>query len=174
MPYAATAIKVMIASPSDVVGERNLIRDVIAEWNAIYSQNLALVLMPVASETHSTPDASGTAQETINKHLLADCDLLIATFWTRIGSPTNKSISGTVEEIREHIQTGKQAMIYFSSAPVRPDAIDDEQYAALKAFKADCKQIYGIAEYENLSDYRQKLTHQLGLTMIRHFYPLRR
>ena len=34
MAYDAKAIEVMIASPSDVVNERQAVREIIAEWNA--------------------------------------------------------------------------------------------------------------------------------------------
>jgi hypothetical protein len=159
----------MIASPSDVVGERELARDIIAEWNAIYSESSKIVLMPIAWDTHASPNVGATAQETIRKQVLSNCDLLIATFWTRIGSPTGTSPSGTVEEIREHIAAGKQAMIYFSSAPVRPDTIDADQYEALKSFKAECFQKYLVATYESLAEYRQKLAGHLALTVLRHF-----
>ncbi len=172
MPYSATAVKVMIASPTDVLSEKSLVRDVIAEWNAIYSESTRIVLMPVAWDTHYSPDVTGTPQQAISRQVLAGCDLLIATFWTRIGSPTGKSSSGTVEEIREHIAAGKQAMIYLSSVPVLPDTIDEEQFAALQAFKAECVQKgIWVQPYETLAEYRQVVFRQLALTMIRHFYP---
>ena len=37
MPYSATVYKVMIASPRDVVPERNVIREVLSEWNVVNS-----------------------------------------------------------------------------------------------------------------------------------------
>ncbi len=90
------------------------------------------VLMPIGWETHSVPDTGDRPQAIINGQLLKGADLLVVMFWTRIGSPTGVAQSGTVEEIEEHIRTGKPAMIYFSSAPVRPDSIDNDQYAALR------------------------------------------
>ena len=35
MAFQAKVYKIMIASPSDVDDERNIVRDVIAKWNAI-------------------------------------------------------------------------------------------------------------------------------------------
>ena len=35
MSYQATVFKVMIASPGDVAAERNVIREVITEWNNV-------------------------------------------------------------------------------------------------------------------------------------------
>ena len=38
MAFLAKVYKIMIASPSDVAKERNIVRDVIAEWNAIHGE----------------------------------------------------------------------------------------------------------------------------------------
>ena len=45
--------------------------------------------MPVGWETHSSPDLGAPAQEQINERILEHCDLLIAVFWTRLGTPTS-------------------------------------------------------------------------------------
>jgi len=169
MSYDATAIKVMIASPSDVPQERKLIRNVIHEWNAVHSENTKLVLMPVGWETHSSPAMGGSAQEIINKQVLKGCDLLVAAFWTRLGSPTGKAPSGTVEEIREHLNADKPVMLYFSSAPVHPDSIEKEQYAALKEFKKKCYEQGLVDKYDSLTKFREKFTRQLAQTVIREF-----
>jgi len=110
-------------------------------------------------------------QAIINNQLLEQTDLLVAVFWTRLGSPTGKAASGTVEEIEKHIAAGKPAMLYFSSAPVRPDSLKNDQYSALKAFKGSCKRNGLIEEYEDLSGFRAKFARQLAQTVIRSFAP---
>ena len=60
-------------------------------------------------------------------------------------------------------------MIYFSSAPVRPDSVDNAQYAALRAFRDSCRQRGLVEEYEDLTQFREKLARQLAQTVIRHF-----
>jgi hypothetical protein len=106
-------------------------------------------------------------QAIINKQVLANCDLLVAVFWTRIGSPTGVAVSGTVEEIREHLNAGKPAMIYFSSAPVRPDSVDEKQYAALKEFKQEIYKTGLVESYDSLGEFRDKFSRQLTQTIIR-------
>jgi hypothetical protein len=91
----AKVLNVMIASPSDVSQERQIARNVIAEWNTVHSDRKT-VLIPVGWETHSVPDTGDRPQAIINGQLLKDADLLIAVFWTRIGSPTGGAPSGTV------------------------------------------------------------------------------
>jgi len=44
MAYQATILNVMIASPSDVAEERQLVRDAIYEWNAIHSKQFSVML----------------------------------------------------------------------------------------------------------------------------------
>lgn len=167
--YRARVAKVMIASPSDVAPERQAIRDVVHDWNAIHSEDKSLVLMPVTWETHAQPAMGDRAQSIINKQVLNGCDLLVAAFWTRIGSPTGTSQSGTVEEIEEHLKAGKPAMIYFSAAPVRLDSVDESQYKALRAFRNECQARGLIETYESLGEFRDKLARQLAQTVIREF-----
>ncbi len=115
MAFGATAYEVMIASPGDVEKERQVVRAAVHEWNAVHSRDRAVVLLPVGWETHATPEMGDRPQAIINKQLLRDCDLLIAVFWTRLGTPTGVASSGTVEEIEEHLAADKPAMIYFSN-----------------------------------------------------------
>jgi hypothetical protein len=100
MPYRALVVKVMVVSPKHCDRQRTLIRALIHEQNVMHSQHRNLVLLPVGWDTHSAPLMGERAQEIINRQVLADCDLLVSTFWTRLGTPTGDSPSGSVEEIR--------------------------------------------------------------------------
>lgn len=166
--YPASVYNVIIASPSDVDDERVIVREVVHEWNSIHAEDRNTVLMPLGWETDSSPAMGGRAQEIVNDQLLQRSDLLIAAFWTRIGSPTGEAPSGTIEEIEKHISLGKPAMIYFSSAPVRADSVDREQYDALQKFKVDCRRRGLIEGFESLTEFREKLTRQLAQTVIRY------
>lgn len=163
MAYTATVVPVIIASPGDVDEQRDDARQIINNWNYINSLALNTVLMPVGWETHSAPDLGGRAQELINERVLADCDLLVGIFWTRLGTPTGGFKSGTAEEIQRHLDAGRPAMVYFSTAPVAPQSIDPIQFAALTDFRNWC-QTKGIIEtFENSPDFRTKFTSQLQI-----------
>jgi hypothetical protein len=121
--------------------------------------------MPVGWETHSSPELSGRPQQLINERILAPCDLLVGIFWTRLGTPTGESLSGSVEEIERHLQAGKPAMVYFSTAPVSPQSLDQAQFSALTKFKDWC-QSKGLTEaFDNPDDFRQKFTRQLSIAL---------
>lgn len=163
MSYTATVLKVMIASPSDVASERNIVREVLSEWDVIHSESRRLVLLPIGWETHSIPEMGDRPQALINKQILKDCDLLIGVFWTRIGTATGQYDSGTIEEIEEHIKAERPVMLYFSNSPVVPDSVDASQYAKLKTFKDQCKSRGLYESYSDLGDFRSKFYRQLQL-----------
>lgn len=168
MSYSAKAFNVMIASPGDVASERSIIRDVIYEWNAVHSNTRKIVLLPIGWESHSSPEMGGSAQTIINGQILDKCDLLVGVFWTRIGTATDDYASGTVEEIEKHIETGKPAMLYFSSQPVAMDTVDLEQIVKLNEFKKSC-QGRGLYEtYDSHSDFKTKFYRHLQLKINEH------
>lgn len=168
MSYTATTFNVMIASPGDVASERAIIRDVIYEWNAVHSNSRKLVLLPIGWETHSSPEMGAPAQTIINQQVLSKCDLLVGVFWTRIGTPTESHLSGTVEEIEEHIAAGKPAMLYFSSQPVALDTVDMEQVQQLKKFKESCRSRGLYEGYDSHGDFKDKFYRHLQLKVNDH------
>jgi hypothetical protein len=163
MSYTAEVYNVMIASPSDVNEEREIARETILDWNNINSMTRKIVLMPLGWEYNTSPDMGKSPQDIINKQVLEDADLLVGIFWTRIGTPTGRAISGTVEEIEEHINSGKPTMLYFSSKPIPPDNIDNEQYEAVKKIKKEY-QSRGLTEnFRSAEDFKTKFQRQLSL-----------
>lgn len=168
MSYTAQTFNVMIASPGDVASERAIIRDVIYEWNAIHSNMRKIVLLPIAWESHSSPDSGSPAQRIINSQLLTRCDLLVGVFWTRIGTPTESFASGTVEEIEKHIATGRPAMLYFSSAPVALEKSKFEQFEKLEEFKESMRNRSLYEGYEGQTEFKDKFFRQLQLKVNDH------
>jgi hypothetical protein len=171
MTFEATAIKVMIASPSDVTAERQIIRDTIAVWNAVHAEDRRQVLLPIGWDTHASPELGDRPQEFINNQLLKTSDILVAVFWTKLGSSTGKFASGTVEEIEEHVNAGKTAMLYFSNAPVRMDSVDNAQYESLKDFKKQCRDRGLYEEFEESGEFKTKFERQLTQKVIEKYVP---
>lgn len=167
MAYKATVIQVLIASPGDVSAEREIIREVIHEWNDINAAANQIVLAAVGWDSHAAPEAGAHPQEIINRQIVRDCDLLVGVFWTRLGTPTNKARSGTVEEIEEHVSAGKPAMIYISSAPVAPSSIDLDQYQRLKKWVEELRDKALVQEYSDKDVFRKLFYRQLQHVILR-------
>lgn len=167
MPFQANVYRILIASPGDVGTERELISEVIYEWNALQASRSNIVVLPVKWETHSAPLLGDRPQEIINKQLVQDCDLLVGLFWTRIGTHTGVSESGTVEEIEHFIGQGKPVMLYFSSKPIDPTKINIDQYQKLDNFRTKMRPLGLIESYENEADFKEKFSRQLTINMQR-------
>lgn len=164
MSYNAKVYKVFIASPNDVANERNVIRSVLARWNAINSESQKTVLLPVGWDTHAAPESGKEPQQYINEHLLDKCDILIGVFWSRVGNPTKKYESGTIEEISRHIQERKLAMLYFSQKPYPQDA-DLDQIRKVTEFKQNYRSESLYGEFIDEADLEKKLYNHLEIKM---------
>ena len=168
--YRARVFNVMLASPGDVAPERRAARDVVHEWNSIHSASRGIVILPTGWETHSSPLLGDRPQAIINEQVLKHSDLLVAVFWTRLGTATGQALSGTVEEIESHISLGRPVMIYFSAAPVILDSVDHEQYRALQEFKREISSRGLFESYDSLSEFREKFSRQLAQVLNTHTY----
>lgn len=161
--YTANVYNVMIVSPSDVTNERELIRQILYDWNIIHSANRGIMLQPSGWEINSYPLMGEHPQTIINNQLLDQADILIGVFWTKIGTKTEHYESGTVEEITKHIKSGKPALLYFSNVPVRLDSVDDEQYKKLKEYQRSINQEGYYFEYDKIDDFFPLVNKHLQL-----------
>jgi hypothetical protein len=165
MAFQANVLRVIIASPGDVAEERKAVTEEILGWNDANAFVRKLVLSPVKWETHSTPQQGDHPQAIINRQLLDDADIMVAIFGTRIGTPTEGYVSGTVEEIKKHVAAGKTAKIYFSDVPVPPSSLDPEQYAQLQAFRKECQSTGLYATFDSVQQLRTDFKHHLDLEL---------
>lgn len=166
MPQTGLIFRVLVASPGDCAVERKIIPEVVAAWNAVHSTSTAAVVEPVMWETHSRPEMGDRPQGIINKQLLARCDLLVGAFWTRLGTPTGEAASGTAEEIEEFRQANKPVLLYFSSAPVVPESLDQGQYQALVEYREVLAKQGLYSRYESHAEFRAQLERHFASTMI--------
>lgn len=165
MPFDAKVFRVLIASPGDVGEERNVIPEIINEWNAVSAEQAKSILMPVKWESHSAPLLGNRPQAIINEQLVKECDLLVGVFWTRIGTHTGVSVSGTAEEIEQFVAQNKPVMLYFSQSPVDPEKIEIDQFTVLRGFKEKMR-VKGLTEsYSGIPDFRQKFSRQLAINL---------
>lgn len=89
----------------------------------------------------------------------------MSIFWTRLGTPTGQHESGSVEEIKEHVASGKAAMVYFSSAPIVPGSYDQEQFEKLLSFKNWCEGQGIIRSFTNTKEFEARFKDDLILVL---------
>lgn len=165
MGYDARVLEVMIASPSDVIREREVVRSVVSEWNDIHSRSQKVVLLSTGWDTHSSPDLAGRPQQIINDRLLDNADIVVGIFWTKIGSPTGKAPSGSVEEIQNHHKSNKPVMLYFSEMPVTPGSYDVTQFSELLQFKEWARSQGLVSGFSDPEAFRHDFRRHLQITL---------
>jgi hypothetical protein len=67
----------LIASPSDVKEERDLIVRLTQEWNDLNSFSHRVALLPLRWETHTAPGYGTRPEEVINRAIVDECDLVV-------------------------------------------------------------------------------------------------
>ena len=166
MPQQATIYRVLVASPGDCFHEREAVKLIVAEWNAIHSIDESAMIEAVMWETHSRPDLGGRPQEIINNQIVESCDFIIGFFWTKLGTPTGVAESGTAEEIEIFRKSGKPALIYFSSSKVDLNDIDIKQYESLLRYKKNLQSQGLYSSYKTLEEFRSTVARNLAATMV--------
>ena len=161
MSFRSITYRVLIASPSDMPEERQIATDVIVEWNALHAATEGVVLLPVRWETHAMPEMTERPQDAINRQLVAECDLMLGMFWTKLGTNTGIANSGTLEEIDQFVSSNRPAMLYFSRRPIDPGTIDQEQHARLRQFQHETCQKALTSSFTSLDDLRRILFRDL-------------
>jgi len=153
----------MIVSPSDVQEEREIAKKVLYRWNEINSRFHNIVFSVLGYDTNAHADSGQHPQESLNHQLLEQADLIIAIFWTKLGSPTTEYSSGSVEEISRHIQKGKKALIYFSKKKVEMEKIDTEQYKKLLDYKKSIQTTTFYKEVSTEDEFKHLLKDEIQL-----------
>jgi hypothetical protein len=166
MPSKAEVYRVLIASPSDLPEEREVVARAVHEWNDQHAAAENVVLLPVKWETHAVPESGVRPQAAINRQLVTGSDILLGMFWTKIGTSTGVAESGTVEEIDQFVSDGKPALLYFSGRPIDPNRIDLKQHRKLRVFKEATYKKALVGAFASTEELRQTVQRDL-LRLIR-------
>jgi len=164
MPQEVLSYTVLVGSPSDVPQERDLVAKVVHAWNRANSDAQGVVLRSRRWEQDATPDLSEQAQAVINRQLVDDCDILVAFFWSRAGTPTATASSGTEEEIARCRAQGKRVLLYFASRAV-PATADQQQVARVESLRKRFQAEGLCGDYTTIEELEGKLAHDLSLVV---------
>lgn len=138
-------LRIVLASPSDVQPERDVLPGVIEELNRGLGAVLGVDLKLYRWETDACPGFHPEGPQGLIDPILRieDSDLLIGIFWKRFGKPTKGAGSGTEHEFLTAYEAWKKAgrpqiMMYFKEAPYSPKTREEtEQWGKVLDFKAN-------------------------------------
>lgn len=165
MPKEIKLYRLFIAAPSDIENERQIIRDVVTDWNVQHGQNKNVNIEVVSWRTHSYPSYGERPQDLINQQVFDSSDIIVGVFWTKFGTPTGVADSGTEEEIKRGIEKGKKVMVYFSEKPINPKEISVKEYQKVEAFKGEYENEGIYFTYEDEENYRKLFRKHLAAVM---------
>lgn len=169
MPRTESVISMFISSPSDVSAEREILEGVVNELNRTWSRSLGIRFEPIMWETHSRPAFGNDPQDVLNTQLPDDYDVFIGILWGRIGTPTPRAESGTLEEFERAFKRYKQdndsidLMVYFKDVGIPPSKMDPDQLAKVQKFKKTLGQKGGLySTFEDSSSFESSLRAHLS------------
>lgn len=159
-----TQIDILIASPGDLIDERERVLRIFTGWN---NHNEGVTLHPVMWEHASTPGYGQHPQSLLNEQMIERCSLLVAMFWTKLGTPTPTAQSGTIQEIYEFIDRKGpgRVMIFFCQRPmsISPTSIDTRAIDELQEFQKSIQDECLYASFENTDQFETELNRALGV-----------
>lgn len=148
MAYSATARRLLISCPGDVPPrDLQVVHQAINRWNGIYGHSFASVVVPISWGTHAASEFGRSPQEVINSQLVDYCDICIAMFACRLGTPTAVAESGTVEEITRLHQAGRYVGVLRSRRHMDPASFDPEQARRLAEYLDSIRETALVLEY---------------------------
>ena len=154
MPRNVTVYDLLISCPGDVVDAVKEIEDVVENFNQKYNTTLNLGIRIRYWKKSSYPQSGGKPQDLLNKQFVEDCDLAVAIFKTRFGTPTDKYGSGSEEEIEIMLNSGRQVFLYFDDSQISPSEIDTGQYQKVKDFKEKYRTRGIYYNFKSLDEFR--------------------
>lgn len=159
---------IMVGSPGDVTHIAKRAIECINNWNVLNSYDKNIALVPHHWTSSSYPSLRKPAQTHIDDILVERSDALVAIFGSRLGTPTDNYISGTVEEIEKHRAVEKPVMVFFC------ETLDFSQdVEQLKNPQEYRNQLSGLYEtYNGIDDFEKKFSAKLHLQIQNEFQPL--
>lgn len=158
----------MIGCPGDIQSEVQLAKNVIIRWTNLHAEQNRTVLIPINWGTNSYPEHGAHPQKILNSQLAKKSDMLVAVFGTRVGSPTDTSLSGTIEEIEEHVKAGKPVMLFFRQLN-DISKTSSADLAKLESFKNSMRDKALYREYNTESDFEKVFSDALELFLSDHW-----
>lgn len=163
------AIRIVLSSPSDVDDECRVMDGVIAELNRGVAHERHVVLELVHWKTDAYPGFHPEGPQGVIDPVLkiGDCDILLAIFWKRFGTPAKGALSGAEHESRTAIKARQDAgrphlMIYFKEmARELKTSEEHRQYASVLDFKQEISPLGLFWSFEDTVDFERKVRKHL-------------
>lgn len=165
-------LRLVVASPGDVVTERTAVESVAAELNRTIAADRMMHLEVVRWETDAYPGFHVDGPQGICDRVLEieECDVLVGIFWTRFGKPTPDGMTGTEHEINKALSTWQKrrkphVMVFFNMASPNPSlrsAAERRQWALVAEYREKFPAEGLFWEYEGTAQFEREFRRCMG------------
>jgi hypothetical protein len=181
MAVSLAKLRIFVASPSDCVAERTVIRRLVESDPSIQTLARNLDVKVDAFGWEDVFPESGRPQSLINEAVKKyDPNWFIFMFWHRFGSDAGHGMTGTEEEWNIALELKRQrgdnliVSIYFNNAAAERYEIDEHQLKDVRAFREElfkehralAAEFNGTRKFEEI--FRDHLTQRLFSTSTTH------
>ncbi|WP_449420564.1 hypothetical protein [Phormidium nigroviride] len=162
-------LKIFLASPSDVAKERDYVIEVIEEINRTIAPSKDVILEVVSSK-HTFPGYGQDGQSVLNKQIgtMKEYEIFIGIMWNRVGTPTKRAPSGTIEEFRRAVRANKShkkpdIWFYFRKSKAHLDTPEKlEQAKKVVTFKNELQGKALTHDYNSPSNFRDMFRENIS------------
>lgn len=163
-------LKIFLASPGDVDTERRHVVKVVEEINRTVAAALGVVLEVISSK-NAFPGYGKDGQAILNEQIgnMKEYELFIGIMWNRIGTPTPRAKSGTVEEFTRAVRAlmrrkKPEVWFYFRQAAAHLTTKEElKQREEVLNFRAKFRPNGLFRDYKAPAEFRDQLREHLTL-----------
>lgn len=161
-------INLFISCPSDIKTELDSIRIIIDEINKTSGKQGDYFIKSLNWDIDTYTAIGNDVQEVINNQIEDEYDILVSLMWQKLGTPTKRDKSGTVEEINRALENpSKLSLVYFKTSIENLNNVDLNELQKINEFKHELsskgvlyKEFNSISEFE--SKFRINLTNLIS------------
>lgn len=163
-------LKIFLASPGDVDTERRHVVKVVEEINRTVASALGVVLEVISSK-NAFPGYGKDGQAILNDQIgdMKEYELFIGIMWNRIGTPTPRAKSGTVEEFTRAVRAltrrkRLEVWFYFRQAAAHLTTKEElKQKEEVLDFRAKFRTNGLFRDYKGPAEFRDQLREHLTI-----------
>lgn len=162
---------VFLASPGDVKKERAATQKIVDDINRSVGRNRRIFLRLISWEKDTFPSFESDPQAVVNKQIaeMATYSLFVGIMWNRLGTPTPRDLSGTVEEFNRAadsltLHQQPEIWFYFRGSAAKLNTTEQlDQRAQVLAFKKKIESRGLVVDYKDPGDFQDKLRNHILL-----------
>lgn len=170
MSSSHRVLTIFSSSPGDVAAEREILDQVVRDINVLTGQ-FGVIANIWHYKKDALPAIGPDAQAALNDQIPSDYEIYVGVMHGRLGTPTGRASSGTVEEFEQALKRFRKTgypkiLFYFSDRPA--NTVSEESAIQLQKVSLFRAQYPGyFVTYQDLDEFKKKIHDHLLTLLLR-------